>query len=624
VTGRFAMVRRAVGRRRRTEAGYAAILVSVLVPTVFLGLAAVGVDTARWYLEGEKIQLAADAAALAGVPYLPQDMPNARTRALLVAKRNGYDNASPHVVVTVEKGARESQLRVTISSRIRNQFGQLIGVDGAVITRTAVSDFTGPAPMGSPCNVFGTEPVSGGAAAAGVNGASDKSAIGHSRPGNCPQDPEFWATVEGPQTGKVQGDRYGTVKCESNNVDGCDSSKTNEEYTPKGYFWLIKVQPSMVNQPLSLQVYDPAFVRTGQFCNSNQLPSHDTLRSNMNDFVNNDGQTRYADVDTIPASSKPAVPFCTGDDYSGSATGAKTDMTTTFMVREQTDSQDPLQAPVQVAVTGQPCAKQFGSYGSYPSSNALYKHSGSYNANLAEVYHNWVELCEFRPERAGDYYLHVRTNKHHGFTGGQLSRTVPNGSLSSVAGEAGDSSPRGGGLNSFAIRAVTPNNLERGVAVSGWDRMPIFANSEAASTIFPLIRILPGAAGQSISFEFFDAGDATDTATVEVLLPEDARTPTGGPIINRFPNGCTSTGASAGTLQSSPSCTFTLTKSGGVSRNNGKMQTINIPIPPDYSCDATVFTNCWYRVRIGFSSGSVHDVTTWDAEIVGDPVRLIE
>lgn len=607
--------------RRAQEAGYAAILVSILVPTVFLGLAALAVDTARWYLEMERVQEAADAAALAGVPFLPQDLTNARARALVVSARNGYDNADADVEVTVETGSRDTQLRVTISARISNQFGAMIGVPRATISRTAVADFTGPAPMGSPCNVFGTEPL--------VGGGTSGSAIGSTRPTNCPQDPELWASVEGPQTGKVQGDRYGTTNCETAGVDGCDGSRKNIEYEQKGYFWLIRVEPGMVNKPLNLEIYDPAFVRQGQLCSdlngsTPRLPRFADLVNNMNPFVT-DGKVRYAHVPSIPAANKPVVPFCTGDAYAGSATGSTNKMTTTFMVREQTDTQDPMRAPVQNDTAGQPCAKQFGSYTTWPTFNALRSTSGSYNAELARVFHNWVSVCTFTPTRSGDYYLHVRTNKHFNFTGTTLMRQVPSGSLSSVAGASGDSSPTGGGSNSFGIRAVVPAGQERNVAVSGWDRMPIYANSEAAETTFNLIRVLPGAAGQFISFDFFDAGDAATAGRVQVLPPTDALSTGGGSLLTPFPApGCTSIGGSAGSGQTLTNCTAVLTRSGTTATNNGKVQTINIPIPSDYTCDATVLTNCWYRVKISFGSGEVHDVTTWDAEIVGDPVRLIE
>lgn len=606
--------------RGRNEGGYVTVVISIMIPALFIGLSATAVDTSRWYLEGERIQRAADAAALAGVPFLPQDLVSARARALDVAKRNGYDDASPDVEVTVTPGARNTQLQVTISSTIKNQFGQIIGVNNTTITRSATADFTGPAPMGSPCNTFGTEPPAGAGAS---SPAPTGSAIGLSRPANCPQNPEMWATVEGPDTPKEQGDRYSTKGC-SGFEDGC-SGGSNGEYPEsgdqkgeRGYFWVVKVQPSMVGRPLQIQLYDPAFVLSGANCS--YLPTWSSLSDNMNNYVTADGKTRYAAPSSIPPGQLPSVPFCDGDYYPnfGPPTSypANRNVTTTFMVREQTDTQDPTQAPV---VSG--CAKQYGSFTTYPTPNDLQSSSPSYSAQLAQVFHNWTSLCSFVPTRAGDYYLQVRTNKSYAFSPGTLVRDVPSGEYGAVSSRNGDASPTGYGTNSFAIRAVTPAGLERGVSVSGWDRMPIFANSDAPSSIFPLIRVLPGAAGQNIVFSFFDVGDAasaSSTATVKVLLPYELPA---GAVANPFPGNCTATGGAAGSGQTLVSC-----QAPGISKstNNGKTEQIRIPIPPDYMCDPSVFTNCWYRVQVSFAGGSVNDITTWDATIEGDPVRLIE
>ena len=57
--------------------------------------------------------------------------------------------------------------------------------------------------------------------------------------------------------------------------------------------------------------------------------------------------------------------------------------------------------------------------------------------------------------------------------------------------------------------------------------------------------------------------------------------------------------------------------------NNGKLETLEIPIPGDYNCDVTKVDHCWYRVIVDYEC-DVHDFTTWDATIIGDPVRLIK
>lgn len=68
------MIARWARSRRRDEAGYVAVLVAVMAPVLFLALAATALDTARWYVEIERVQKAADAGALGGVPYMPQDL----------------------------------------------------------------------------------------------------------------------------------------------------------------------------------------------------------------------------------------------------------------------------------------------------------------------------------------------------------------------------------------------------------------------------------------------------------------------------------------------------------------------------------------------------------------------
>ena len=118
-------------------------------------------------------------------------------------------------------------------------------------------------------------------------------------------------------------------------------------------------------------------------------------------------------------------------------------------------------------------------------------------------------------------------------------------------------------------------------------------NADTASATFNLIRVLPGAAGQSISFSYFDAGDAAGTGSVTVQRPTDA---TGSILTTPFPGSCKATGGSAGTGQTLTNCSAPLTQSGGVSRNNGKTETIIIPIPSDYTCNYNSFGGCWYRV----------------------------
>ena len=186
-------------RRRAREGGYAAILVAMLAAAVFIPVTALAVDVARWYVELERVQTAADAAATAGVTYMPDDFANARTTAIAVSGRNGYPNSGTSTV-TVEATSKPSQLKVTVTSTIPNAFGTAFGEDFTTVSRSAVADFNGPAPMGSPCNSYGNEPTGamnlGTAASTGnVNnrGPSTASVIVAPAGGaSCTSNPQFW------------------------------------------------------------------------------------------------------------------------------------------------------------------------------------------------------------------------------------------------------------------------------------------------------------------------------------------------------------------------------------------------------------------------------------------------
>lgn len=598
--------------RSRGERGYAAVIVALMLPVVFMALAATAVDTARWYVEVQRVQNAADAAALAGVTSMPQDFAGATSTANDVTARNGYTDGVNGVSVTTAMGGRPSQLKVTVKSTVNNIFGRLIGVPTTTISRSSTSDYLGPAPMGSPCDTFGNEPSTGG-------GSSSVSPAGSVIPASskptCSSAPDFWATVEGPETDKTYGDRYSTMKCSSTSVQNC-APPNNSEYNPRGYFWIIKVDKNAVGHPVEVQLYDPQFTYTNLNCSA--LPAASGLVNDMNPFVKTDGKARYGNGNGTTDSVTQA-PYCTGDFY----TSVQHPMTTSFEVRDQTDTQDPMQG----AVEGQ-CVKQYDGQGAagsgsggVPLATDLQDVVGSttYKPALAKVFHNWTSLCTFTPTRDGDYYLHVRTNVSPGGT--KLDNVTWSGNSAVSAGTG--NTTYGEGDNSFGIRLVTDAATASLVSVSGYDRMPIFNNAPGSTSTINLIRVLPGAAGQAVSFAFFDAGDtanqsASDAGTITVVPPADA---TGSVQTTPFPGGCRAIGGYAG---ASPGATYSDCKAPVThQKNNGQVEEMAIPIPADYNCSYSSPLGCWYKVTVSMN-GPVSDITTWDASIVGDPVRLIK
>ena len=121
-------------------------------------MAAIGVDTARWYQEAEQVQKAADAAALAGVTYMPNDMTRHAPRPSEVATKNGYRQRRRRP--NGDRGCRRQAERAQGHDHQQGQqlLRWLPRLPTDWITRAAVADYTAPAPMGSPCNTFGNEP----------------------------------------------------------------------------------------------------------------------------------------------------------------------------------------------------------------------------------------------------------------------------------------------------------------------------------------------------------------------------------------------------------------------------------------------------------------------------------
>ena len=93
--------------------GYVLVMFALLLVPLLL-MVGLAVDVGAWYNRASDIRRAADAAALAGVVWLP-DVPAARTAALAAAKKNGFE-PSATVSIDVQPSTRsDKRLRVTIT-----------------------------------------------------------------------------------------------------------------------------------------------------------------------------------------------------------------------------------------------------------------------------------------------------------------------------------------------------------------------------------------------------------------------------------------------------------------------------------------------------------------------------
>ena len=222
--------------RRSRDRGYAIALTALLLIPL-LAFVAVAVDLGSWYGTATKIQRASDAAALAGVVYLPNEG-QAIAEARRVAEANGFpDNARFDVDVA---SAGPTKLRVTITDNDAAQFfAPVVTQDDTLdIGRTATAEYIRSVPMGSPRNFLGT-----GDKQSGVNREN------------------LYVSVSGNCAKREHGDRI-TPFADANGSSGhsCIPGspsyvRANPEFNAQGYFYAIEAKADFA-QNVTLEIFD--------------------------------------------------------------------------------------------------------------------------------------------------------------------------------------------------------------------------------------------------------------------------------------------------------------------------------------------------------------------------------
>ena len=565
---------------RREDSGYIAVATAILTP-VILGLAAFTVDVGNWYVTADNVQRAADAAALAGVTYLPGNLAAAEHQAIVTAAANGYTTGGVTVVDPEPVSGNPNQLRVTITTTVDNTFGQLLGKPTETITRSAVSNFQAPLPLGSPCNEFGDGPDP-------TIGAVNQ------RSSNCSAAASFWGNVGSPQATKSYGDAYQDGGCASG-IDNCSGS--NSDYSTNGYFYTIKLTAAVTN--LTIQSFDPAFVSVSDTCSSNFGSGTTAAVNAKNDTNYSLAASTYKQDSQLYAGGQPN-PYCTGDQLYTQVANQPPD--TTFTVRAPSATSNPWDPTTDPVISTASCApKTFKGYSGdlYTALNEWNQTNGvvtkpavvaaGYQPAVASEFRQWVSLCTIPgTTAAGTYYVQVQTNA------------------------AGDN-PNGDGHNRFSLRATGVGAGDNShISISGFTDMAIYANAPSATTKFFLTQVQPGAAGQTLQLRFFDIGDATYTGGAPLITvnpPSDAN-------VGAF-SGCVGSGPATGALNN---CSIIPSSS-----YNGKWETISVPIPSNYTCSYLAVTGCWVTLTYQYGAGNQpSDTTSWAASISGTPVRLTQ
>lgn len=115
-----------------------------------------GTDLAWSCLNTSRVQRPADAAALGGVVWLPNETGTANSTAHSIATQNGYEDGVDNAVVTPAPVRGEAnQLQVTIRDTVPTFFLKVMGFDTMDMSRTAIAEYIPPLKLGSPSNQFG-------------------------------------------------------------------------------------------------------------------------------------------------------------------------------------------------------------------------------------------------------------------------------------------------------------------------------------------------------------------------------------------------------------------------------------------------------------------------------------
>ncbi|MCP3855831.1 MAG: hypothetical protein GY698_14010 [Actinomycetia bacterium] len=208
------------------DAGVTLTLTALIILPLML-IAGFAVDLGGWYVTASQAQSASDAAALAGVIWMPNEV-KAREAALELAEQNGFVDGVNATIVTTPHGANRFEVKIETPGEM--VFSSL-ALDPITIARGAIAEYSPPLNMGSPTNVLGLGTYT----------------VGGETPSNA------WSGMMGfcvnPTWGDLRSFRTTDSKC---------GAVPSPWHDPGGYLWIIDVPAGSVN-PVTVNIFDPGY-----------------------------------------------------------------------------------------------------------------------------------------------------------------------------------------------------------------------------------------------------------------------------------------------------------------------------------------------------------------------------
>jgi hypothetical protein len=640
--------------RSRRQGGYVLVMFALLLVPLLL-MVGFAVDVGYWYNRASDIRRAADAAALAGVVWLP-DVDAARTAALAAAAQNGFVPGG-NISIDIEPSEQsERRLKVTIRDSAVGSFfyrsivGKTVGIE-----RTSYAEYVLAVPMGSPRNFFGTGTLLADYTATGIPAEY------------------LYQSVNPYCTDKVNGDRF-----QSGYDGGTCSGTANSEYRDSGYQMYIEA-PEGRTSPIEVRLYDarynPADIswteESGQSCTTRTAytPADPdwTGPAVSSSTINLTGPAQYQTRSTVTGSWGSTVTLAPGQTFSRAGNLLRYRQGTTTWNPLSPNWTGPTTSTSNVTINGlaeyQTRASSSGSWSStqtlaYGSSVTRQKNLIRYRLAVAATEQYCVpsystvtdsavddkrqsgdetytytlyaadntplndednpQICQksFTLNTAFDDYEYLGSRRWNTLctiatdaTSGRYILRVTNGGVRT--------NPEADGSNQWGLVAKytgAADGLCDGRTdslcprVYGRDAISVRAAATTQVASFYLAEIDRQHTGKKLKLELYDPGEGGQK--IEIMRPTGTDGNTWSPTTFSW---------KAANVSSPTSGTNVTSLDVTNSKFNGKLVEITIDLtgydPP--------LNNQWWQIRYTFS-GTVTDRTTWSARIIGDPVHLVE
>jgi hypothetical protein len=559
-------------RRSADERGFVLVMTAIVL-TVLMTMAAFAVDIGAWYSRAAHVQRAADAAALAGVVYMPQNLARAQAVALETAAKNGFTDPRPNqagdpIDIDVRADPNiQQRLRVKIQDHNVPAYFASAFMGNIEIGRDAVAHYAEPIPLGSPENMLGVGPQlyppdPWNPTAPGYN------LLGQKLP---PQN--FYLAVNGRCAAAEEGDLLlsqfdGNALSGPGGQYGC-LGDANPTHDVRGYVFNIDFDAPLVTT-YKVQIWDPAY---------NPAPNPNATQMTSKDYTL-DGAGSYS---------------WNGTSWVWAQSAATSDIDTTFRLTAPDSGDSPLDytddTPVVPAVT--------------------------YTSKQAGLAGQWVDFATLGPTAAGGTYrmtAFTDTTRTNSWGVNVFAIRV----LPSYPG-FGYITERFSTLGAGAFSSLLPK-------VYGIDHLSVYANAASSSADMYLAQIATVHAGKRIRLDLWDPGEGGKT--IQIKKPDGGlatfnwRTADG----MYAANGVTSLDLGSPCLLSSqpgnyPQPVAPAGARAGRCKFNGRSVIIEFDVDPTYT---DTVGGGWWKIRYDFHAAPVSDRTTWQIRVEGDPVHLVD